>query len=166
MKQTVDDGLPKPGAPIVWATVADGILYTAQIPIRKDGSIETGDIAVQTALTLDNLKRAVTAAGGGMADVTQVLVYLPDPSDFAGMNEVYARTFKKPYPNRATIVAKLMVPGARIEIVAYAHIGRKAQAPARPRAKSRSKAPSRASKKTGKRATAKAKSPPRKRTRR
>ena len=45
--------------------------------------------------------------------------------DFPGMNEVYGQYFEKPYPNRATIVAQLMVVGARIEIVAYAHISKK-----------------------------------------
>ena len=41
------------------------------------------------------------------------------------MNEVYRRYFAKPYPNRATVlVAGLMVPGAVIEIVAYAHLKR------------------------------------------
>jgi 2-iminobutanoate/2-iminopropanoate deaminase len=124
MKQPVKSGLPAPSAPIEWATVADGILYTAQIPLKADGTIEGGDIKAQTRLTLDNLKRTVAAAGGSMADVAQVLVYLPEPSDFPGMNEIYGQYFSKPYPNRATIVARLMVPGARIEIVAYAHVGK------------------------------------------
>ncbi len=124
MKQPVKSGLLAPSAPIEWATVADGILYTAQIPLKADGTIETGDIKSQTRLTLDNLKRTVAAAGGSMADVAQVLVYLPEPADFLGMNEIYGQYFSKPYPNRATIVARLMVPGARIEIVAYAHVGR------------------------------------------
>ena len=125
MKQAVKSGLPLPTAPIEWATVADGVMYTAQIPIRKDGTIESGDIRTQTRLTLDNLKQTVKAAGGTMADVAQVLVYLPDPADFQGMNAIYGEYFAKPYPNRATIVAQLMVPGARIEIVAYVHVGRK-----------------------------------------
>jgi enamine deaminase RidA (YjgF/YER057c/UK114 family) len=128
MKQPVKTGLPKAGAPIEWATIADGILYTAQIPIKANGTIETGDIGVQTTLTLDNLKRSLKAAGGTLADVTQVLVYLPDPKDFPGMNAVYSEYFNQPYPNRATIVAQLMVPGARIEIVAYAHISKRAKA--------------------------------------
>lgn len=110
-------------APVEWAMKGGNVLYTAQIPIREDGSIETGDITAQARLTLDNLKRTVEAAGGTMDDVTQVLVYLPHKSDFAGMNEVYRTFFSKPYPNRATIVADLMVEGARIEVVAYAHIG-------------------------------------------
>lgn len=128
MKQAVKSGLPVPSAPIEWATLADGVLYTAQIPLKSDGSIESGDIRTQTRLTLDNLKRTVAAAGGSLADVAQVLVYLPDPKDFPGMNEIYGQYFAKPYPNRATIVAQLMVPGARIEIVAYAHIGKKTPA--------------------------------------
>jgi enamine deaminase RidA (YjgF/YER057c/UK114 family) len=135
MRKPVKTHLPAAGAPIEWATAADGVLYTAQIPIRADGSIETGDITAQAELTLDNLRRTVEAAGGGMGDVTQVLVYLPDPDDFAGMNAVYAKAFTPPYPNRATIVANLMVPGARIEIVAYAHVGRRSAPKARPRAK-------------------------------
>ena len=133
MKSAVPTGLKPANAPIEWATLADGILYTAQIPMKPDGSFETGDIGVQTELTLQNLKQTVEAAGGTLADVTQVLVYLPHPEDFAGMNAVYSRVFPQPYPNRATIVAQLMVPGARIEIVAYAHVGTRIVA--RPKAK-------------------------------
>lgn len=122
MRKAVKSGLPTPSAPIEWATMSRGILYTAQIPIKADGSIESGDISTQTRLTLENLRMTMKAAGGSMDDVTQVLIYLPDPKDFPGMNAVYGEYFRKPYPNRATIIAQLMVPGARIEIVAYAHI--------------------------------------------
>jgi len=126
LKQVVDTGLPlDPAAPIEWAVTADGVLYTAQIPIRPDGSIETGDIAAQADLTFANLERTLKAAGGTLEDVTQVLVYLTDKAAFQGMNEVYRRYFTKPYPNRATVlVAGLMAPGAVIEIVAYAHLKR------------------------------------------
>jgi 2-iminobutanoate/2-iminopropanoate deaminase len=123
MRQPVKTDLPLDDAPIEWAVTADGVLYTAQIPIRPDGSIETGGIERQADVTFGNLERTLAAAGGSLADVTQVLVYLTDPAAFAGMNEVYRRYFAKPYPNRATvIVAGLMVPGAVIEIVAYAHL--------------------------------------------
>ena len=123
MRQVVKTHLPGEDAPIEWAVTADGVLYTAQIPIREDGSIETGSIDQQAELTFGNLKRTLEAAGGTLEDVTQVLVYLTDKGDFPGMNAVYRRYFQKPFPNRATvIVAGLMVPGAVIEIVAYAHI--------------------------------------------
>jgi len=122
MRKVVKTHLPNESSPIEWATMGGEYLYTAQIPINDDGSIETGDIATQTRLTMDNLKRTVEAAGGTMDDVTQVLVYLPNKEDFLGMNAVYQTFFNKPYPNRATVVAGLMVPGARIEIIAHAHI--------------------------------------------
>lgn len=149
MRKPVKTHLPKVSAPLEWATTADGVLYTAQIPNREDGSIETGDISVQAELTLDNLRRTVEAAGGNMDDVTQVLVYLPDKVDFPGMNAAYAKAFKPPYPNRATIIADLMVPGAKIEIVAYAHVGSRKTA-ARPKAKKRA-APKRQAKRAGRR---------------
>jgi enamine deaminase RidA (YjgF/YER057c/UK114 family) len=126
MSEVVKTHLPGDEAPIEWAVTADGVLYTAQIPIRADGSIETGDIEKQAALTFENLKKTLEAAGGTLADVTQVLVYLTGKEHFAKMNEVYRRYFSKPFPNRATvIVAGLMVPSAVIEIVAYAHLKKK-----------------------------------------
>lgn len=153
MKRAVDTGLPAiSGRPIQWATIADGILYTAQLPLKADGSFETGDIGLQTALTLANLRRTVKAAGGTLADITQILVYLPDAQDFAGMNAAYAPYFSEPYPNRAIFIAGLVVPGARIEIVAYAHIGRAIGTAAR--AKPKPKAPARRG-----RAAAKGKAP-------
>ncbi len=125
MREPVKTHLPGEDAPLEWAVTADGVLYTAQIPIRTDGSIESGDIEKQADLTFDNLKKTVEAAGGTLADVTQVLVYLTGKEHFVKMNEVYRRYFSKPFPNRATvIVAGLMVPGAVIEIVAYAHLNK------------------------------------------
>ena len=141
MRKPVKTHLPAVSAPLEWATTADGILYTAQIPIREDGSIETGDIRAQTELMLANLRRTVEAAGGGMDDVTQVVVYLPDPADFAGMNEIYVKAFKPPYPNRATIAANLILPGLRIEILAYAHVGRRGAAAVRTKGKAKKRAP-------------------------
>src|SRR5262245_46120892 len=99
MKTIVKTHLPGDDAPIEWAASADGILYTAQIPIREDGSIETGDIEAQADLTLSNLKRTLEAAGGRLQDVTQVLVYLTEKAAFQGMNSVYRRYFSEPYPN-------------------------------------------------------------------
>jgi enamine deaminase RidA (YjgF/YER057c/UK114 family) len=124
MREAVETGIPAPKSPLEWAVRADGVLYTALIATNPDGSQETGDITVQTTRTLDNLRIVLDAAGGGMADVTQVQIYLIDGADAAAMNEVYRTYFEQPYPNRATVVvAALLVPGANIEIVVHAHIG-------------------------------------------
>jgi 2-iminobutanoate/2-iminopropanoate deaminase len=94
--------------------------------VRPDGSIDTGPIADQARLTFGNLQRAVTAAGGSLADVTQVLIYMVDIQDMAAIDAVYREFFSAPYPNRSSAaVAALVVPGMKMEIVAYAAIDAK-----------------------------------------
>lgn len=91
--------------------------------MRQDGSIDTGTIEDQARLTFSNLRRAVEAAGGTLADVTQVLIYMLDIGDMQTIDAVYREFFAPPYPNRSSMaVAGLVVPGMRLEIVAYAAV--------------------------------------------
>jgi 2-iminobutanoate/2-iminopropanoate deaminase len=129
MKHVIDTGLARVSAPVSWATVGNGILFTAQIPFDRDGKLVGADIREQTAQTLRNLEQTLRAAGGTLDDVTQVVVFLTSLDDFQGMNETYAQFFAAPYPNRATLVAAaLAVPGMRVEMLAYASLGREAHA--------------------------------------
>jgi len=121
MKHVVDTGLPALKQPFSWAVKASGLLFTAHGPVRADGSIDTGSIEQQARLTFFNLQQAVRAAGGALCDVTQVLIYMTDVKDMAVIDEVYRQFFEMPYPNRSSMgVAALVVPGMKIEIVAYA----------------------------------------------
>jgi enamine deaminase RidA (YjgF/YER057c/UK114 family) len=123
MKQIVDTRLPALAQPFSWAVKAAGLLFTAHGPVRPDGSIETGPIEDQARLTFANLQRAVAAAGGSLADVAQVLIYMTEVQDMARIDAVYREFFAAPYPNRSSMgVAGLVVPGMKIEIVAYAAI--------------------------------------------
>lgn len=125
MFEAVETGIAKSKGPISGTVRKGSLILTAQIP--KDpatGAIVPGDIEVQTRRTLANLKMAIEAAGGSLADVMLMQVFLIDPADAAGMNRVYAETFAEPYPCRATVVVKeLLAPGMRIEIVAQAQLG-------------------------------------------
>lgn len=121
MKEIVDTGLPALAQPFSWAVKASGLLFTAHGPVRPDGSIDTGAIEDQARLTFANLQRAVQAAGGRLDDVTQVLIYMTDVKDMPAIDRVYREFFAAPYPNRSSMgVAGLVVPGMKIEIVAYA----------------------------------------------
>ena len=123
MKEIVDTGLPPLKQPFSWAVKAAGLLFTAHGPVRPDGTIDTGPIEVQARLTFANLRRAVVAAGGGLQDVTQVLIYMTDVADMPAIDAVYREFFEAPYPNRSSMgVSALVVPGMKIEIVAYAAI--------------------------------------------
>jgi enamine deaminase RidA (YjgF/YER057c/UK114 family) len=123
MKEVIDVGLPPLKQPFSWAVKAAGLLFTAHGPVRTDGSIDTGLIEAQARLTFANLRRAVVAAGGGLQDVTQVLIYMTDVKDMPAIDAVYREFFEAPYPNRSSMgVSGLVVPGMKIEIVAYAAI--------------------------------------------
>ena len=123
MKEVIDVGLPPLKQPFSWAVKASGILFTAHGPVRQDGTVHTGSIEEQAELTFANLQRAVQAAGGSLDDVAQVLIYMTDVADMPAIDAVYRRSFQPPYPNRSSAgVAALVVPGMKLEIVAYAVI--------------------------------------------
>ncbi|MEO8683909.1 MAG: RidA family protein, partial [Devosia sp.] len=74
--------------------------------------------------TLMNLDQAVRAAGGTLADIVDVRIFLIDRADAKGMNAVYAEFFQPPYPVRATVVVKeLLADGLRVEMLATAILG-------------------------------------------
>lgn len=124
MKEVIDIGLPPLKQPFSWAVKASGsMVFTAHGPVRKDGTIDTGSIEDQARLTFQNLQMAMTAAGGALADVCQVLIYMTDVKDMPAIDAVYREFFSPPYPNRSSAaVAALVVSGMKLEIVAYAMV--------------------------------------------
>lgn len=125
MFEAVKTGLVPSKGPISGTVRKGPLVITAQIP--KDpvtGKIVQGDIAVQTRRTLENLRIAMEGAGGSLADVMMVQVFIVEGTDARAMNEVWREVFSEPFPCRATVVVKdLLSPGMRIEIVATAHLG-------------------------------------------
>lgn len=122
-REKIDTDLPAPGQPFSWATRANGFVFTTHGPVQADGTILQDGIEAQTRLTLDNLGRALRAAGGGYDDVVQVQIFLVDVADMAPVDAIYRTVFRAPYPTRASlVVAGLVAPGMRIEVCATAHI--------------------------------------------
>ena len=119
MNEVIDAGLPPLKQPFSWMVRSSGILFTAHGPVRPDGSIDTGPIEQQARLTFANLKRAVEAGGATLADVAQVLIYMTDVADMPAIDAVYREFFQPPYPNRSSAGVALVVPGMKIEVVAY-----------------------------------------------
>jgi 2-iminobutanoate/2-iminopropanoate deaminase len=123
VRQVVATGLPPEPAPFSHAVVSKGFVFTAHLPIRADGTAETGSGGAQAELALSNLKRAVEAAGASLDDVAQVILFITHIEDKPAIDEAYARYFRPPYPSRACIVVQgLAVPGTRLEVLAYAAI--------------------------------------------
>jgi 2-iminobutanoate/2-iminopropanoate deaminase len=76
-------------------------------------------ITEQTEQCLRNVLAALASSGAVETDVVRVGVYLTDLAHFGAMNEVYARTFSRPYPVRTTVYVGLPA-GMLIEVDAVA----------------------------------------------
>lgn len=121
MKHAIKTDLFTARAPLEWAVVGNGTLYTAQIPIDREGQVVSGGIEAQTRQTLDNLRHTLQAAGSTLDAVTQVLIYVTDRRYLATVNAIYGEYFQAPYPNRAAIVvAGLAREEMLVELVVYA----------------------------------------------
>ena len=62
----------------------------------------------------------VLAAGLGPEHVVKTTVFLSDLADFAAVNEVYARVFPPPFPDRSCVQVAAIPKGARLEVEAIA----------------------------------------------
>ncbi len=121
MRRTIQTGLKKPSAPHAWAVAANNTLYSVHVPIRPDGSIESGDATRQAEVTFADLEATLEAAGADLSDVVLVQIFLTSLKHKAAVDEVYKRFFKEPYPVRACIaVTELPTPQTVIEVVVTA----------------------------------------------
>jgi len=91
---------------------------------HPDGSITgVGDIEAQTRQVCENIKSAVTAAGGTLADVCRVDVYVRTIEHFDIIHKVRREYFHAPLPASTMVeVAKMVSPEYLIEINAIAVI--------------------------------------------
>ena len=62
-----------------------------------------------------NLAAVAAAAGGSLADVVKLNVFLPDLGHFSQVNEIMAGYFKAPYPARAAVGVAALPRGALVE---------------------------------------------------
>jgi 2-iminobutanoate/2-iminopropanoate deaminase len=87
------------------------------------GKLAGTTIQEQTRQALTNCEAILQAAHGTMDDVVEVGVLLTNPSDFAGMNEEYARWFPADPPTRYVAKLGVEIPGVFVSIRMTAFIG-------------------------------------------
>jgi reactive intermediate/imine deaminase len=95
----------------------DTVYLSGQIPLDPATmQLVTGDVRAEIRQVFDNLAAVAGAAGGSLADVVRVTVYLTDLKNFALVNEVMAEYFTAPYPARAAIGVAALPRGANVEV--------------------------------------------------
>jgi 2-iminobutanoate/2-iminopropanoate deaminase len=110
---------PGAAAPAFSSSVMAG--DTLYVSGTTDGGFKPGDTATAAAKrVLDNVKRAVEAAGLTMDDMTWVQVFCSDLDAYADFNAVYRTYFKGPLPARAFIGTNQLLGGARFEVMGIA----------------------------------------------
>lgn len=97
--------------------MGDTVYLSGQIPLDPaDGQLVDGDIQAQARRAFDNLDAVCKAAGGSLAQVARLGLYVTDLGDFAAVNAVMAEYFESPYPARSTVEVSALPKGAAFEV--------------------------------------------------
>ena len=107
------------------AVRVDNTVYiSGQIPLDPVSmKIADGDIHKQIARVFENLAAIADAAGGSLADVVKLNIYLTDLSHFPIVNEIMAEYFDEPYPARAAVGVAALPKDSRVEMDAILSLG-------------------------------------------
>ena len=93
------------------------VYVSGQIPLDPATmQLVTGDIDAEIRRVFDNLKAIAEAAGGSLANVVKLTVFLTDLAHFARVNEIMATYFQEPYPARAALGVSSLPKSARVEM--------------------------------------------------
>ena len=127
-QQIVSDRIGKPSGHFSQANAIEArgrfVFISGMTSKRADGTIAgMGDIEAQTRQMCENVKAAVEAAGGTMADICRVDVYVKDMSGFDIIHRVRREFFPGPPPASTMVaVSGFTHPDYLIEMAAIAVI--------------------------------------------
>jgi len=80
------------------------------------GQLADGGFEAQVRQAFANLLAVTRAAGGGLADIAKLNLYLTDLGQFGKVNEIMTELFASPYPARATLGVASLPRGALFEV--------------------------------------------------
>ena len=94
----------------------DTVYVSGQIPLDpKTMTMLNTTIEDEIHQVFRNLQAVAEAAGGTLANVAKLGVFLTDLSHFATVNSIMGQYFQQPYPARAAVGVAALPRGARIE---------------------------------------------------
>ena len=97
--------------------VGDTVYISGQIPLVPETmELVEGDMEACIRRVFDNLKAICEAAGGSLADIVKLNIFLTDLGNFALVNEVMATYFEQPYPARAAVGVASLPKAVAVEM--------------------------------------------------
>ena len=104
--------------------VGDTVYLSGQIPLLPETmELVAGDMEAQIRRVFVNLSAVCVAAGGSLADIAKLNIFLTDLSHFPLVNQVMASYFQQPYPARAAVGVAALPKGAAVEMDAVMVLG-------------------------------------------
>ena len=99
------------------------VYLSGQIPLDPATmTLVDGDMSAQITRVFDNLQAVARAAGGELADIVKLNIFLTDLGHFALVNEIMAQYFQEPYPARAAVGVASLPKDAQVEMDAIMEI--------------------------------------------
>ena len=103
--------------------VGSTVYLSGQIGLHPDKMELVEGIELQVRRVFDNITAVTKAAGGSMADIVKLNIFLIDLNNFALVNAVMAEYFTEPYPARAAVGVAALPKGALVEADAVMELG-------------------------------------------
>lgn len=95
--------------------VGNTVYLSGQIGLDPVSMQMVDGIENQVHRVFKNLRAVAEAAGGSLADVVKLNVFLTDLSNFVLVNSIMAEYFSEPYPARAAVGVASLPRGALVE---------------------------------------------------
>lgn len=93
------------------------VYLSGQIPLVPDTmEMVEGNMETQIRRVFDNLSAVAEAAGGTLADIARLNIFLTDLGHFPLVNQVMADYFQEPYPARAAVGVASLPKDAAVEM--------------------------------------------------
>jgi reactive intermediate/imine deaminase len=119
------DRAPAAIGPYSQAVRAGSTVYlSGQIPLDPGTQeIVSENFAAQCRQVFDNISAVAHAAGGSLADIVKLTVYLIDLGRFGEVNAIMQEYFGEPYPARAAIGVAALPRNSQVEVDAVLVLG-------------------------------------------
>ncbi|MDR1033028.1 MAG: RidA family protein [Candidatus Nomurabacteria bacterium] len=93
------------------------IVSGVQVPKDDNHNAITDDVAEQTRLVFEDIKKILERAGASLDDVVKAVIYLTDMNDFDAVSPIRGEYFKNSMPVSTMVeVSRMTRNGAKIEI--------------------------------------------------
>jgi len=97
--------------------VGDSVYLSGQIPLEPESmEMVEGNMEAQIRRVFDNLSAVASAAGGSLADIAKLNIFLTDLAHFPLVNQVMTDYFQEPYPARAAVGVSALPKDAQVEM--------------------------------------------------